>query len=162
MCVVTTLRLPFAGGVPPAPRYMDFLSLGVIVNAAAVAKLLDSTARPEVRRLAIVLAFAWFAQAAVGIDRLTTQAQSLLAGFRPFLLAQTANTRRFVLTDDVADLASKQGPSEIPYPDPYRLASLLREPALRGVLPAAVRQPFRAGYALPRRLCRIRERTEVQ
>ena len=133
-----------AGAGPPATRYMDFLSIGFITNAVALLSLFDRTqARTRVRRIVMVLLFAWTTVAAVGIDRLTGNMSALLSAWRPFFSAHAANSRQFVLTGDPATLLSKRGPAEIPYPDANRLAHLLQRPSIRAILPAAVRQPLR-------------------
>ena len=133
-----------AGGSPPAIRYLDFLSVGFLVNAVAVFAIFDSIGtRTTSGRVVVLAGVLWLAQAAVGIDRLSGQMRGSLDGFRPFLAAHTTNIRHFVLTGDIAALTAKRGPAELPHPDQYQLANLLQYPQVRRVLPAAVRPPLR-------------------
>jgi hypothetical protein len=133
-----------AGAGPPATRYMDFLSIGFVINAVALVSLFECTqAGTRVRRFVMVLLFAWISVATVGVDRLAGNMSALLSAWRPFFSAHAANSRQFVLTGDPATVLSKHGPAEIPYPDANQLVQLLQRPSIRAILPAAVRQPLR-------------------
>lgn len=132
-----------AGAALPATRYMDFLSLGFVVNAMALLAMLDlAGTRTLVRRVALGGLAGWLVFAIVGVERLTGRTLVELKASRGFFAAHQINVRRFVATGDVAEIASKRGPAEIPYPDPYRLASALQDPHIRRILPAAVRPPL--------------------
>ena len=131
-----------AGGAYPATRYMDFLSLGVAANAGALIAILNRVTAVMARRVMLAASTAWFAFAIFGVDRLVTRAQGDLAGWRPLFANHAANVRRYVITDDLQDFASKLPLSDIPYPDPQSLAVTLRDPFIRNILPRAVRAPI--------------------
>lgn len=131
------------GGAAPATRYMDFLSLGVICNAVALMALIDLAAmRATLRRLALGGLALWLIFAVVGVDKVTRRALVDLGTWRRYSAAHETNVRRYVLSADMTGLAPKLGPNEIPFPEPYGLASVLQEPYIRRVLPAAIRQPL--------------------
>jgi hypothetical protein len=85
---------------------------------------------------------AWLLFAIVGVDRLAGRALGDLGVWRQFFTAQASNVRRLMIKGDVIEFLSKHAPEELPYPDPNRLAMVLQEPAIRRILPAAVRQPL--------------------
>jgi hypothetical protein len=129
----------------PASRYMDFFSLGVLVNTAAFVALRSRVRGLEVGRHVATAAIAsWVLFAAVGLDEVT---RNRLAESNRSLNQWTAhetNVRQFILVDDVDAFASKEAPREIPFPDPRFLANAwLRHPYVRRILPARVRHPVR-------------------
>jgi hypothetical protein len=132
-----------AGGAQPATRYMDFLSLGVVANAVALVSMLDRDGTGRVvRRLAGGALAAWLVFAFVGVDRLTRHTQADLSTWRQFYAAHAANVRRFVVTGELAEFTAKRPLYDLPYPDAASLAGILRDPFIRRILPAAVREPL--------------------
>ena len=132
-----------AGAGVPVTRYMDFLSIGLVANAAALIAVLDWTESSLVFRPAAWCALAaWLVFAVAGTDRLTGQVLGDLGMWRQFYAAQSANVRTFVITDNLAEFIAKRAPEEIPYPDPRSLALTLRDPFIRRILPSAVREPL--------------------
>jgi hypothetical protein len=131
-----------AGAALPAARYMDFLSLGLVANALALAGLFDrdGTGR-RARRLALGVLAAWLVFAIVGVDRVTRQALWNLGTWRQFYAAHAVNVRQFIITGELAEFTSKRPVNDIPYPDAMSLAITLRDPYIRRILPAAVRAP---------------------
>jgi hypothetical protein len=133
-----------AGGAPPATRYMDFLSLGFIVNAMALAAGSERLGVGHVgRRVALGVLTAWLLFGAIGVHRLMDRTFLDLAGQRQMFIEQAATIRRFMREGDLAALLSKRPLSELPYPNAPRLATLLQDLYLRRILPAAVRAPTR-------------------
>jgi hypothetical protein len=132
-----------AQGSAPASRYMDFLSLGLLVNTAAfLALLCRAQAKPGVRRPGVAAFAVWLLVAVVGLDELTRGKLGELNGWQQYWVAHEVNVRQFVLADDVKDFTSRQPLREIPYPDPPMLANAwLRHPYVRSILPARVREP---------------------
>lgn len=129
-------------GAVPAPRYLDFLSLGFVVNVLA----LISLARQGIpgiagRRFAIVAMTVWIAFGLVGLDRLFTDTLATLSIWRRHWIAQAANVRSFVLTGDI-DVLNSKDPFDIGYPSSDALVDVLRQPIVRRILPAAVREPL--------------------
>jgi hypothetical protein len=131
-----------SGGALPATRYMDFLSLGIIANAAALVAMLDRDGAGRVaRRLAGGALAAWVVFAVVGVDRVTRRSEGDLGAWRQFTAAHAANVRRFIITGELAEFRSKRPLNDLPYPDANSLAITLRDPYIRRILPAAVREP---------------------
>jgi len=131
-----------AGAGYPVTRYMDFLSIGLVANAAALIAVVNwADGRFAWRRAAWCALAAWMVFAVAGTDRLTGQILGDLGMWRQFYTAHAANVRAFVITGNVADFVSKRAPEEIPYPDPQSLALTLGDPFIRDILPAAVREP---------------------
>ena len=133
-----------AGAPVPAARYQDFLSLGLIANVIAAVLCVDRLGdAPTARRVAMTALATWFLVAGVGLYQLTSETRSALAGWRQRWVAQAASVRRFVVAGDLAEFISKRPVEELPYPDARPVASMLREPYFRRILPAAVREPVR-------------------
>jgi hypothetical protein len=133
-----------AGGVPPANRYLDFLSLGFVANTMALLAAVDrargNTAATRVARAVLV---SWLVVGAVGVDRLTGQALATLTPWRQFFSAHAANLRRFVIAGELAEFMAKRPLVDLPYPSQERLATLLQDPDIRRILPASIREPIR-------------------
>ena len=144
--VLTACALAYgrgAGAAVPAYRYMDLLSLGFITNAVALVAILErARAGTVARHIALGTIMVWLVVAIVGLDRLTGRATIDLGAWHPLFTAYAANVRRFMVTGNVTEFVSKQPLVELPYPDSNRLATLLLEPAIRRILPAAVRRPL--------------------
>jgi hypothetical protein len=133
-----------AGGAFPAGRYLDFLSLGFVANTMALQAALDR-ARESRRgkRIALACLVGWLAVGVVGIDRLTSQSLVVVTVWSQYFAAHAANVRRFVVTDEAAEFTAKRPLFELPYPNPERLATLLRDPDIRRILPTSIREPIR-------------------
>ena len=133
-----------AGAPAPAARYQDFLSLGFVANTMALLVGLDHTRSGTlVKRLAAGALACWLLVTVVGFDRLVKGTFIDLTVWGQYWSTGTANVRRFIITGNLAELTSKRSPSQLPYPDAHSLASLLEDPYIRRILPAAVRQPVR-------------------
>ena len=131
-----------AGAALPATRYMDFLSLGLIANAAALVAMIERAGTGTMaRRLTGGAIAGWLVFAVAGVDRLTARTQVDLGVFRQFFAAHATNVRRFIITGELAEFTSKRPLHEIPYPDAQSLAVTLRDPYIRRILPSAVREP---------------------
>jgi hypothetical protein len=135
-----------ADGAPPATRYMDLLAVGLVVNAVALLALLAPPAEVSGtasawRRATWGLACAWTAVAISGgvwlARRDFRQDLPQVAGYRRY---HVTLVRRFLETDDPAVLADASHGIP-PYPIAEHLAGVLRQPFIRQILPASVRQP---------------------
>jgi hypothetical protein len=133
-----------AGAGLPATRYLDFLSLGFVVNVVAILTFLDRTrASTLARNIATGALVGWLVFAMVGVDRLVGRSlTNLTSVWRQFFAAHAANVRGFLITDDLRTFVSKRPLVELPYPDPNRLATLLQDPYIRRIMPAGVRKPL--------------------
>lgn len=133
-----------AGAPSPAPRYQDFLSLGFVANTMAMVVGLDRTRRGTMaRRLVMGALVSWLLVSIVGVDRLVERTLVDLSVWRQRWSAHASNVRRFIVTGDLTEFTSKQPLNELPYPDAQSLASVLQDPYIRRILPAAVRAPVR-------------------
>jgi hypothetical protein len=132
-----------AGATLPAGRYLDILSLGFVANAVALTALLERTrASAAARYLTTGALVGWLVFAVVGVDALVGRAMGDLAAWRSYFAAHATNLRTFMITRDVDDLLSKRPLIDLPYPEPHRLATLLQDPYIQSILPAAVRTPL--------------------
>ncbi|HVU35383.1 MAG TPA: hypothetical protein VHE61_18240 [Opitutaceae bacterium] len=120
----------------PASRYGDICALGLIFNAFAIAALVSTSRRRELR----LLAAAWFGAVAIAVGISTRDTiQTSLPDKRALSIAYEHAVQRFVLTDNYEAL--KQEP-QLPFPSAEWLARILRDPTLRRLLPASVRVPL--------------------
>jgi hypothetical protein len=133
-----------SGGAPPASRYMDLLSIGVVANAMALPALFDNSKGRKVARQIVHGALAvWLVFVILGVILVERQTSTGLEQYRQFWAAHAINVRRFVLNHDRAEFASKRPLIDLPYPDPGLLIHLLENPALRRVLPSTLREPLK-------------------
>ena len=132
-----------AGAQYPAPRYLDTLALGLVVNGAALAWLLAPAATPSPggsRRHGVALvAGAWLLVVAGGLF-ITVQRhlRDDLPRTRHELAAAGSHLRGYLATDDPAELAF----DALPFPSAEGLISRLAHPALRALMPVGVRAPL--------------------
>jgi hypothetical protein len=131
-----------AGGSRPASRYMDFLNLGLIANAASIVGYIGRAPTTPTRRLTWGVLAAWLIFGAIGAGRLAGQALPDLRARRQFGAAYVSNVRKFVITGNKAEFASKRPFYELPYPDAQVLATILTDPYVRQILPWVARQPI--------------------
>lgn len=127
-----------AGAPPPVSRYMQILSLGLLVNFCSLLFFLteldglSSVVRARLLRSAVL--WVWVPVNFAGLCLLSDF--SLLRQL-PMMddcqQAQKANLEAFLATDDIAYLKGKPL-RDIPYTDPDKLAAMLREPVLRRIL----------------------------
>jgi hypothetical protein len=125
-----------AGGPEPAPRYMDTLVFGAIVNALALGWLATRTgAQP---RILGTLAAAWLAAFTWGTAHYTRLGWRELHLARDGYRAAETNVRAYMLTNDARYLENK----DIPYPSSEAFIGFMGHSALRALLPAIVRPPM--------------------
>lgn len=132
-----------AGAQYPAPRYLDTLALGLVVNGAALAWLLSPDATPSTdgqrRPGAVLIATAWWIVVALGL--FATAQRHLredLPRNRQELAAAEAHLRGYLATDNPAELAF----DALPFPSAEGLISRLAHPSLRALMPVGVRAPL--------------------
>ncbi len=118
----------------PANRYGDTFGLGLIISGAALAHLAPRN------RVPITLAIVWGAGVVVSLGLAsrtiwTTSLQNKRADYAAFV----PNVRQFVRTDDFAAFEKQL----LPFPNASWLARILRQPAIRAILPECVRLPLR-------------------
>jgi hypothetical protein len=122
---------------PLSSRYLDVVVLGVLANvlsAIVVWERMEGDRRRVVAAASVLALMCWVL---AGVFR---ESQSEVAYIRSFTvrgIRQTENVRGFMETGDSSYLFGKPF-MEIPYPDPVRLQACLRQPSLRGLLPAAL------------------------
>jgi hypothetical protein len=133
-----------AGGILPTSRYMDTLSLALVVNGAALLALATSRQR-WVARVGNAVFVVWLVAQALGLDGLTrTELEAGGAETRKaWHEAYERNLRAFVHDDDLTALLSKSAQTEIPFWSTPMLANAwLRHPWIRQILPASIRGPL--------------------
>lgn len=133
-----------AGGVAPASRYMDILSLGVVANAMALIALADRLhAYRRAWRLATAVLMAWSACAIVGSARIGDVGLQGAAERRAWMTTYEQTLRSFLKDDNIAAFASKGFPEMVPHWSASMLGNAwLRHPYMREILPPAVREPL--------------------
>lgn len=124
-------------------RYVDILALGLLANVwlalgRAIPESPWSSWRKVSGRLSALSLYG--AVVLLSLARHVPGDMAKVQSKYAISLIQTENVRRFVQYGDTAQL--DQPFMHIPYPDPKRLASLLSDPTLRGILPASVRAPL--------------------
>ncbi|MBU4198615.1 MAG: hypothetical protein KKG09_00320 [Verrucomicrobia bacterium] len=128
----------------PSWRYMDVMSLGMVVNGISIGLLLVRRPWP---RLAGVLAAAFVGWVILGGAGLLTLTRHVIREEIPrkMLLAdvQRENLRAFLATGDGRCLTAKSS-EEISFPSTgaWALICLLRDPFIRDILPAGIRRPL--------------------
>jgi hypothetical protein len=136
--IAATAYARAGGGGAPASRYLDTLVIGIVVNALALAAAARRP-RPERRRTSVVAGIAWIALVAHGIG---TAAVHDLRDDLPAIGAYHAradlHVRDYLATGNIRHLT--QG--DIPYPSSEALVERLAHPALRDLMPPAVRTPL--------------------
>ena len=141
--------------VPPS-RYQDLLAFGALVNFFALLLIFRHAGRASADPAALApsqprgfLRFAaggalalWLGLLGFGLwERTQVNVEIEIPEHAARLQAQERNVRGYVATGDFSRYLANKKLMEIPYPDPRRLAGLLRDPALRAILPANVRAP---------------------
>jgi hypothetical protein len=140
------IAISYARGVEgsgPASRYMDSLSLVPFVNILAAHNLyLHYTKNLKKRKGFIIACSFWYAFFVIGF--LNILINGAIEGFSSIgdsLLRQSATVSHYLANED-DEVILKAKHMEIPYPDPRRLSLLLRDQAIRELLPASVRKPL--------------------
>jgi hypothetical protein len=138
-----TLAYGRAAGVT-APRYLDMLLVGLVLNFAALGRLI----RDRHTYQAAIVVSAWILIVSAGSAR-----EAILRSLPDIVARQQINTieihnvRSYIATGDFGFLTGKPL-FHIPYPDPSRLRSLLDAPEIHAILPPVLvddgREPRRA------------------
>lgn len=132
-----------AGGIGPASRYMDLLSMGLVANSLCLVVLLARHGGSLPWRPLWPLIFTlWFVVAGVGLSQRTTfeWRQKIPLKKRQTDL-QTAAVRGYLATGQPDYLLGKPL-FEIPYPEPFRLGVILNAPGIQDILPVSIRRPL--------------------
>jgi hypothetical protein len=130
---IAALAYGRAGGVW-ASRYFDIFTVGLLVNGACALLLW----RTHWRRAWGVVAALWFALALTGLAQKARDVlPAELARRQEEQRHQAANVKAFITTGDAAALRDKPF-LHIPYPEAERLRTILSDPVIRGILPAAI------------------------
>ena len=125
-----------------ATRHRDVLIFGVWANALALLALLRGRLAPGARRIAAGGAALWIAAVGVGFALTARHTwREELPEWRSQAREQLVHVQDFLATDDPAHLLDKPL-FAIPHPRPELLIALLRDPAVRSVLPPVIRDPL--------------------
>jgi hypothetical protein len=141
-CVAVAYARGFEGS-GPASRYMDSLSLIPAVNILAAHYLYrQSTENFKRRKGFMIVCSIWYAFSVIGLLNLLINGS--IEGFSnagASLARQSERVSRYLVSEDDNVILQAQH-MEIPYPDAQKLSLLLRDPAIRELLPASVRKPL--------------------
>jgi hypothetical protein len=124
---------------PDASRYMDILSFGLLVNFCSMLILWTEAIHISSRIKSMILVSTLWIWLPINVAGLSYISNDSL--FRQILAmknnqeAQRANVAAFLTTNCIEHLKDKPF-WDIPYPDAEKLASILREPVVRQILPA--------------------------
>lgn len=125
------------GGLPDLPsRYADILGLSLLVNGLALAGLPRTPGRHWGALVAVWALVAGAAVTGAAVDTLRNQLPEKLARNA----RQRENTALFVSTGEISHLSAKD-PLDIPCHGYLPLARYLWTPAIRSLLPPAIRDP---------------------
>jgi hypothetical protein len=136
-----------AGGGWPAPRYLDTVAVGLLVNALALAHLAPPAAVTGGRKwLRLAVVAGWFGVVGLGLWRHVAQVFEVeLPAIAVQMREAELDTRAYLATGDAGNLDHA-----IPYPTKSTLIARLDHPEIRAVLPASIRPPVAlAGQAEP-------------
>lgn len=125
----------------PAPRYMDLLMVGPVVNFCALYLLAQFETVRRWPGAFVAAASVWLLALVVGGGWLAVESTwQEVQRSRAISETQSENLRNYLLESNPAHLENKER-LEIPYPSASRLMSILSNEALRDVLPSGVRKP---------------------
>jgi hypothetical protein len=127
------------GGV--APRYMDILACGIIVNFLAFHFILQTWHSSWVKRSINGYICLWLIIFGYGLYDLMVNTWPAVEGRRVACIEQMQNVRNFIFTGDINTLKNKPF-FHIPYPSPEILADRLTNPQLRSILPSSLTSPI--------------------
>lgn len=132
----------------PVSRYMDILALGALANFFAILLLMKEIPQSTAaRQTGVVFATCWITALGAGSVLISQRELASRAVRTQSLSAIEETVRVYVATGDRTHLEANP-PTAIPYPRPQRLAMLLDDPTIRGILPAVVRAPLRVDKAI--------------
>jgi hypothetical protein len=133
-------------GMGPVSRYMDSSSFVMMVGALSLVRLLTyyGSGMWSTAYLAIIaFATVWTVFCAWGLTDLSMGAWFSEIPDRVYYQRMwLKTTRAFLATDDVHALQRKR-PLEVVHPNSTALAGTLRNPQIRNILPACVREPLK-------------------
>lgn len=119
-----------------APRYLDLLSIGIVVNFTCLLWCAQAL-RAGPQRITYLVCLVWACYVAAGFYHERESIGKGVLDKHRYSLAEQSNVSCYLATGDRGCLYDKPY-MEIPYPDPVRLQSLLDDPGIRGILPAAL------------------------
>ncbi|WP_156414236.1 hypothetical protein [Bordetella sp. N] len=119
-----------------APRYLDLLSVGILLNFSCFLWCARSL-NVGLKRATYFLCIAWVCYVAVGFYHARHEIGEAVLGKQHDSLVQQSNVAGYLATGDRGYLYDKPR-MDIPYPDPGRLQMLLDDPGIRKILPSAL------------------------
>jgi hypothetical protein len=137
-------------------RYLDLFEIGLLVDVACFLYLVSAYLALWRRRQLIAVAFALWPIPILTGTTLTVVKHSLrdLAEQGEHAKAQTENLRIYLATGDIGVLQNK-AKLDNPHPDATRLAMVVSQPVIRGLLPPALVGDASAARAQQRGLARL-------
>jgi hypothetical protein len=114
-------------------RYTEILGFGILANAVCVIWLFETKGRMQT--LMAFLGTAWLALTGFGLYRASFDGNG-------FQWKQLMEIRRMATAGFVATGQQEYLDKAPPHSDPAHVAALLRDPALRGILPVGIQKPL--------------------
>lgn len=123
---------------PLASRYLDIFSIGLILNAFAVLKLIEITST-SLKKRCIFLGSIWIFLISIGLYLTSSKLINELSYKHKTSIAQENNVRSYLCSNDPSHLQNKPH-QHIPYPNAERLQSLLDDASIRKILPGNINE----------------------
>ncbi|EEF61650.1 hypothetical protein [Pedosphaera parvula] len=147
--ILQCLATAYARGVngsAPASRYMDSNSFIMIAGALSIIRLLTAYRQTmwfTTLFAVVTISYIWIKLFAGGLWELSVAGWNHDIPERVYSQRMwLKTTRAFLATDDLHALQGKRF-MEIAYPDPEKLATFLRDPHVRRILPTCVRESLK-------------------
>jgi hypothetical protein len=130
-------------GIPPVPRYLDIISIGLLTNFAVLLMMLQSqfARRFSVAWAVVTIAWIW----GVGYNlqrRMGEVCSNALPSKAAASFTQDALLRAYVATGDLQYLNNKSTADIAYYAGPDALAGILNDPVVRPILAHTIREPL--------------------
>lgn len=122
-------------------RYSDTFSLGIILNSLCAYVLLQSVRAKSYMKV-IVSVVLLTCLAVNGVGMYTLGFNGAASARNQTYNVEKYRTAGYIATGNYGFLSPVQKKTDIPYPDPRRLADLLMDPGIAPILPVSVRQPL--------------------
>jgi hypothetical protein len=125
-----------------ASRYLDVISVGLVVNFSAILFLLTKS-ESLFKKLFLTVSIFWLFAFSIGVWKGVPLLHEQILSKAKFSGLQEHNVRRYLLTGNYQWLLDARH-MEIPYPDPARLQQLLNDPTIKSFIPLQFRPPHDA------------------
>lgn len=123
----------------PVSRYMDLCSISLVANGLCLCIFVD---RHLHERLVKISALCWLLIIGFGLLWVTHMELTSNASIRASTSKNSQMIIKRFLREDKVEMLLQQRFIDLPHPDVFRLATFLRCPSIKEILPASVRTPL--------------------